>query len=120
MDRLQILRAGIDRHHEILEIAPYFRPIAARCDGYRVTTLDIFDTAELRRRATADASLGPADVAAIEEVDLIGSACDVADVVASHREKILDPELTAIMDEIDLRAQVELAKMRLSLDRRGS
>jgi len=83
MDRLQILRAGIDRHHEILEIAPYFRPIAARCDGYRVTTLDIFDTAELRRRATADASLGPADVAAIEEVDLIGSACDVADVVAA-------------------------------------
>lgn len=83
MDRLRILRAGIGKHQEILEVAPYFRPIAARGAGYRVTTLDIFDTAELRRRAVADASLGPADVAAIEEVDLIGSACDVADVAAA-------------------------------------
>lgn len=49
----------------------------------------------------------------------VGHMIDIADVVASHREKILDPELTAIMDEIDLRAQVELAKMRLSLDLRA-
>ncbi len=47
----------------------------------------------------------------------VGHMIDIADVVASHREKILDPELTDIMDEIDLRAQVELAKMRVSLDR---
>lgn len=50
----------------------------------------------------------------------VGHMIDIADVVASHREKILDPELTAIMDEIDLRAQVELAKMRMSLDARGA
>lgn len=47
----------------------------------------------------------------------IGHMIDVADVVASHREKITDPGLTAIMDEIDLRAQVELAKMRVALDK---
>ncbi|MFK7838822.1 MAG: flagellar assembly protein FliX [Bdellovibrionales bacterium] len=46
----------------------------------------------------------------------VGDMIDVADVVASHREKIDDPELTNIMDEIDLRAQVELAKMRVALD----
>lgn len=46
----------------------------------------------------------------------VGHMIDVADVVASHREKITDPALTAIMDEIDLRAQVELAKMRVALD----
>lgn len=46
----------------------------------------------------------------------VGDMIDVADVVASHREKITDPGLTAIMDEIDLRAQVELAKMRVALD----
>ncbi len=46
----------------------------------------------------------------------IGHMIDIADVVASHREKIMDPGLTAIMDEIDLRAQVELAKMRVALD----
>ncbi len=47
----------------------------------------------------------------------VGHMIDIADVVAAHREKITDPGLTAIMDEIDLRAQVELAKMRVVLDR---
>ncbi|MDH5722214.1 MAG: flagellar assembly protein FliX [Alphaproteobacteria bacterium] len=48
----------------------------------------------------------------------VGHMIDVADVIASHRDKINDPVLSAIMDEIDLRAQVELAKMRISLDRK--
>ncbi len=46
----------------------------------------------------------------------VGHMIDIADVIASHREKIADPGLTAVMDEIDLRAQVELAKMRYTLD----
>lgn len=46
----------------------------------------------------------------------VGHMVDIADVVACHREKIMDPALTGIMDEIDLRAQVELAKMRVALD----
>ena len=46
----------------------------------------------------------------------LGHMIDVADVVASHRDKIEDPKLTAIMDEIDLRAQVEIAKVRVALD----
>lgn len=46
----------------------------------------------------------------------VGDMIDIADVVASHREKIADPQLTAVLDEVDLRAQVEIAKMRLSLD----
>lgn len=48
----------------------------------------------------------------------VGDMIDVADVVASHRERIDDPVLTDLMDEIDLRAQVELAKLRVSLDKR--
>ena len=50
----------------------------------------------------------------------VGHMIDIADVVSSHREKIMDPGLTSIMDEIDLRAQVELAKMRVALDARKS
>jgi len=46
----------------------------------------------------------------------IGHMVDIADVVASHRERVNDPKLTAIMDEIDLRAQVELAKMQVAID----
>ncbi|NCC22517.1 MAG: flagellar assembly protein FliX [Alphaproteobacteria bacterium] len=47
----------------------------------------------------------------------VGHMVDIADVVASHRERIDDPEMAAILDEIDLRAQVELAKMRIRMDR---
>lgn len=50
----------------------------------------------------------------------IGDMIDVADVVASHREKIEDPALTDVMDEVDLRAQVELAKMRVVLDKNNA
>lgn len=46
----------------------------------------------------------------------LGHCIDVADVVASHREKVNDPALSALLDEIDLRAQVEIAKMRKALD----
>lgn len=45
----------------------------------------------------------------------IGHVIDIADVVASHREKITDPSLVAILDEIDLRAQIELAKAKKAL-----
>jgi hypothetical protein len=47
----------------------------------------------------------------------VGHMIDIADVVASHREKIQDPGLVEIMDEIDLRANVELAKMRATLEK---
>jgi hypothetical protein len=46
----------------------------------------------------------------------VGHMIDVADVVATHRDRIHDPALTAVMDEIDLRAQVEIAKLRVALD----
>ena len=45
----------------------------------------------------------------------VGQMIDMADVVAAHRDKVHDPHLTAVLDEIDLRAQVELAKLRMGL-----
>lgn len=35
----------------------------------------------------------------------------VAERAAEQREKVIDPRLAALLDEIDLRAQVEIAKM---------
>jgi len=46
----------------------------------------------------------------------IGEVLNIADVVASHREDIDDPELTAVLDEIDMRAQIEIAKMRKAME----
>lgn len=48
----------------------------------------------------------------------IGNIIDIADVVASQRDKIDNPALTAVLDEIDLRAQVEIAKVAMSLRER--
>ncbi len=45
----------------------------------------------------------------------IGQVIDIADVVASHRERITDPRLTAILDEVDLRAQIEMAKIQMAM-----
>lgn len=42
----------------------------------------------------------------------VGQVVNIADMVASHRERVNDPEMTALLDEIDLRAQIELAKVR--------
>lgn len=46
----------------------------------------------------------------------VGNLVDIADVVASHRERINDPHLSSLLDEIDLRAQIEIAKMKMALD----
>jgi len=35
----------------------------------------------------------------------------LAHTIASHRDMVIDPKLAEILDEIDLRAQVELAKL---------
>lgn len=50
----------------------------------------------------------------------VGDMINIADVVASHREKVEDPTLSGLMDEVDLRAQVELAKMRVALDQQAA
>ena len=46
----------------------------------------------------------------------LGQMLDIADVVASHREDVDDPDMTAVLDEIDLRAQIEIAKMRQAME----
>jgi SAM-dependent methyltransferase len=81
MRRLRRLRAGIDLEHEVLEIGPYHAPIAPKALGYRTVTLDIVAADELRLRAAADPTIGETGARAVEEVDLIGSACDVGDLV---------------------------------------
>lgn len=53
-------------------------------------------------------------VAMISGKVTIGHMISIADVVASHRETITDPQLSAILDEIDLRAHVELAKLQVA------
>lgn len=53
-------------------------------------------------------------IALLTDSVTIGHMVSIADVVATHREKITDPELSAILDEVDLRAQIELAKLQMA------
>lgn len=46
----------------------------------------------------------------------VGHLLNLADIASTHQEKLNDPQLSEILSEIDLRAQVELAKMRVSLN----
>lgn len=84
MNRLDRLQRGISRADAILEIGPYFNPIAPRAAGFRTTTLDVFDAAELRRKAAGDPNIPAERIAEIEDVDLVGSAGDLADLTAAR------------------------------------
>lgn len=75
--------------------------------------------AKKRMRERADDILGELDKlrhGLLTGTMTLGQVVDIADVVASHRERVTDPKLTAILDEIDLRAQIEIAKARKALD----
>lgn len=77
MSRLDILRAGISKTDQILEIGPYFNPIAPKGDGYQAVTIDVFDADQLRRYAAADPNIPDSRIGEIEDVDLVGSAADL-------------------------------------------
>lgn len=81
MDRLQHLRKHIGREQRGIEIGAYHSPIVPRSHGYNSLILDVFDAAELRRQAEFVPHLPRERIAEIEEVDLLGSAGDIADLV---------------------------------------
>ena len=78
--------------------------------------------ARKRMRVRADSILTELEnmrIALLTGTLTVGHVIDIADVVAAHREKIMDPRLHAILDEIDLRAQIEIAKLCKALDNHG-
>ena len=73
--------------------------------------------AKKRMQARAEDILGKLNdlkVGMVSGSVTVGHMISIADVVASHRERINDPSLTSILDEIDLRAHVELAKLQVA------
>lgn len=90
MDRTERLRLGISKTDRGIEVAPWFNPTVAKRDGYNVATLDVFDTDTLRRRANEDSSLMRESGAQIEEVDFVGSATEIADLVPAAQYGTFD------------------------------
>lgn len=82
MDRLDHLRRGITRQHDVVEIGPYHNPIAPKSRGFRTVSIDVCSGRELREMAAKDPNLAAGAADRIEEVDLVGSACDLAELSA--------------------------------------
>jgi hypothetical protein len=68
MDRTQELLKHITKDQRGIEIAPYHNPLVPRRLGYNSLSLDVFDTAELRRRAEGDPNIPREHLPLIEEV----------------------------------------------------
>lgn len=83
MGREDILLRGITKNQRGIEIAPWFRPLVPKREGYHSLSLDLFDRNELLRRAVGDPNINPDDHWRIESVDFIGSATDIGELVAS-------------------------------------
>lgn len=79
MNRNDFLRKFVAKEQLGLEIAPWFRPVVPKSEGYNSLTLDIFDRDTLVEKARAADLAYMAD--RIQAVDFIGNAIDVDEVV---------------------------------------
>ncbi|MGI3185750.1 methyltransferase domain-containing protein [Nioella aestuarii] len=64
-----------------MEVAPYFNPTLKKSDGFDILTLDVFNSQELRERATQDENIDAASVLEIEDVDLVGDASRLGEII---------------------------------------
>jgi SAM-dependent methyltransferase len=83
LDRTEELLKHVTKGNRGIEIGPYHSPLAPRRLGFKSITLDVFDADELRRRAENDPHIPREHLPFIENVDLKGSAVDIADLVKS-------------------------------------
>lgn len=84
MDRRDSILKYITKEQSGIEIGPWFGPLAPKREGYQCLTLDVFDTAELKRRGREEASLSEAEVDKIQDVDLLGSSTHIDKLVEVH------------------------------------
>jgi SAM-dependent methyltransferase len=83
MNRNHELLATISKEQLGIEVAPWFAPLTPRRAGYNCLTLDVMSRADLVARASADPNVDPAKLAEVEDVDLVGSAGDIQDLVGA-------------------------------------
>jgi SAM-dependent methyltransferase len=86
MDRSDILREFARKEHRGVEIGPYFAPMVPKSEGWNILVLDVFDGTTLRERAPADPNVPANEICRIEEVDLVGSATRIGELVAARGE----------------------------------
>ncbi|CAM3950965.1 class I SAM-dependent methyltransferase [Smaragdicoccus niigatensis] len=84
MDRSLELLEYVEKSALGIEIGPYHNPTVPKREGFNSISIDVFDAEELRRRAADDPNIPQASIAAIEDVDVVGSAVDLVDLVRAQ------------------------------------
>ncbi len=80
MTRLDTLRKPMLPSSHGIEIGPWRNPLAPKRDGFRTLVVDILDTEGLREKARLR-NIPEAQVAGIEEVDIVGDASRLLELV---------------------------------------
>lgn len=81
---------GVEKNHKGIEIAPWFNPLAPKRDGYDIKIIDIFDTETLLERAKADPAIAETGYERLEDVDYVGSAVEIAELVPEDLHGSID------------------------------
>ena len=80
LDRWQEILRYIGTGTRGIEVAPWYKPLIPRGGERNVVVLDVFDRATLVARAEIDPNIDQAMIPQIGEVDLVGSACEIAEL----------------------------------------
>jgi hypothetical protein len=84
MDRREEILRHIGAGTRGIEVAPWFKPIIPPGGEREVVVLDVFDRPTLQARAEIDPNIDVAMIPQIGEVDLLGSACEIAELVRAR------------------------------------
>ena len=87
ISRCDFLLQGVNKAEIGLEIAPFFRPLAPKVEGFQVETIDVLSTDQLRQWIRDDPSLPNDLVGQIEEVDHVGSASRIKETIQYEGHK---------------------------------
>lgn len=84
LDRWQEILRYIGTGTRGIEVAPWYKPLISRGGDREVVVLDVFDRATLVARAEIDPNIDQAMIPQIGEVDLVGSACEIAELARAR------------------------------------
>ena len=86
MDRRSQILRHITKTQRGIEVAPWFAPLTPKRDGYDCRIIDVFDKPTLLKRAQDDSAIPVSGHALLEDVDFVGSATMIAELVpvANH------------------------------------
>jgi SAM-dependent methyltransferase len=84
MDRRAQILKFITKDQKGIEIGPWFAPLAPKREGYNCLSFDVFDTDTLKKIAEQDPHVPKNQLNDIENVDVVGSAVNIRDVIAAR------------------------------------